>query len=77
MHEFNKIIQESPVAISEPLGLATSLVGLVFFLMQKKKHIAIINVFSKSNTHTHIHIEWYFVNKSIETINIDKPELIS
>jgi hypothetical protein len=54
MHEFNKIIQESPVAISEPLGLATSLVGLVFFLMQKKKkHIVIINVFSKSNTHTH------------------------
>jgi hypothetical protein len=37
MHEFNKIIQESPIAISEPLGLATSLVGLVFFLMQKKK----------------------------------------
>jgi hypothetical protein len=54
MHEFNKIIQESPVAIFEPLGLATSLVGLVFFLMQKKKkHIVIINVFSKSNTHTY------------------------
>jgi hypothetical protein len=36
MHEFNKIIQESPVAIFEPLGLTMSLVGLVFFLMQKK-----------------------------------------
>jgi hypothetical protein len=51
MHEL--IIQESLVAISEPLGLATSLVGLVFFLMQKKKNIVFINVFSKSNTHTH------------------------
>jgi hypothetical protein len=37
MHEFNKIIQESPIAISEPLGLVMSLVGLVFFLMQKQK----------------------------------------
>lgn len=66
MHEFNKIIQESPIAISEPLGLVMSLVGLVFFLMQKqKKHIVIINVFSKSNTHTYI-LNVYFVNKSID-----------
>ena len=56
MHEFNKIIQESP----EPRYVTG---WISFFYNAKKYHIVIVNVFSKINKHTHIHIGWYFFIK--------------
>ena len=47
MHEFNKIIQESP----KPRYVTR---WISFFSNAKKYHIVIVNVFSKINTHTYI-----------------------